>query len=77
MSKKQEAALPAHDRGLFLEACSDVHRTFHRLHWILEKALSINTDSFIPKSSAHSRISQGIWPLGTAEFCYVSFFIYV
>jgi len=57
VSKKQEAALSAHDQGLFLEACSEVYQTIHRLHWILEKALSINTDSFIPKISAHSRIS--------------------
>lgn len=68
MSKKQEAALPAHDRGPFLEACSEVHQTFHRLHWILEKALSLNTECFIPKTSAHSRTSQGIWPLRIAEF---------
>lgn len=72
----QVAAFSARDKGPFLETCSEVHTNFHRLHCILEKALSINTGSFIPKTSAHSLTSQGIWSLGVAEFCYVSFFIY-
>lgn len=64
----QVAALSARDKGPFLETCSEVHTNFHRLHWVLEKALRIITGSFVPKTSAHFLTSQGIWSLGVQNF---------